>query len=254
MKKITGIILMTFFVLSGCFAQSDLKMFKLDKLRVSAGFNLGGVAPTYIPPQIRRINNFSPVYPFSFELEVPLLYINKQWSLHTGLGLESRSMKAGAYVENFRGEIDLENTVFQDIVGYFTGSVESTFHNWYLSLPLRAYYIHNEKWSFLGGLSISKTVHRRFEGGVQDAYIRIGLPTSEKIAVPRGSFDLSNQIRKTDIGVHVGSDYTIDKRWAVKGMMNYGLSNVIDAPFENIPVKLHNIFLNTSLVYSFSMP
>jgi len=232
-----------------CFAQSRPIVFKVDHININAGFNIGGVAPTYIPPEVRKINSYSPIYPISFDIDVPFLHFNENLVIHSGLSLESRSMSGGVYVENFKGVINLENTPFQNIFGYFTGTVESTFYNWYLCLPLRLNYSFNKTWSIFGGPYFSTAISRTFVGRVKNAYIRLGPPTSKKIEIPSGSFDLSDQIRRTDVGLHMGSKYTINNKWDVRGSLNYGLTNVIDAPIENLPIKLHNVFFNLSLAY-----
>lgn len=69
-------------------------------------------------------------------------------------------MKAGAFVENYRGMLNFENTPYQNIYGYFTGSVKSQFNNWYLEVPLAARYAINAKWNALAGISYSQAIAR----------------------------------------------------------------------------------------------
>ncbi|SDK56880.1 Outer membrane protein beta-barrel domain-containing protein [Pedobacter sp. ok626] len=224
--------------------------FKADKLVFRAGFNIGGIAPTSIPQEVRDIEGYKPITPFSFGVEIPFFQIDNKWELITGLNVKSNGMKAGAFVENFRGMINLENTPYQNIFGYFTGSVKTNAHNWYLEIPIQVRYSFNEKWKMLGGISFSNTISRSFEGGVRDAYIRLGAPTAQKIDVPNATFKTSSQIRKFDFGGQLGAECRINNIWDIRGMVNYGFTNVLNPPKENLPVSLHNVFFNLTAGYA----
>lgn len=227
-----------------------LDSFKADKLIFRAGLNIGGVTPTSIPEQIRSIEDYRPYTPVSFGVEMPFFEVNNKLELVSGLYFKSNGMKAAAFVENFRGMINLENTPYQNIFGYFTGVVKSNIHNWYIEVPIHVHYSLHDKWKLLGGISYSHTLSRSFEGGVKDAYIRLGAPTEQKINVPNASFKTSNQIRKFDIGGQLGASYQINTEWDIRGLLHYGFTNVLHAPVENQPVSLHNIFFNLTAGYT----
>lgn len=238
-----------FFCMHAGMAQEKFNGFKLEHITIHGGLNLGGVTPTSLPPEIRKIEGYKPVSPFYIGVEVPFYSINKKIDLLTGVNLKSRSMQSSAFVENFRGMINLENTPYQNIFGYFTGYVDADFNNWYLEIPLSIRYSFHEKWKGIGGMSFSRTISRSFEGSVSDAYIRLGAPTTVKIPVPHATFKTSEQIRTFDIGGHVGAAYALNDSWNVRGLMSYGFVNVLNDPLENSPVFLHNVFFSLSAGY-----
>lgn len=234
------------------FAQNYSNTLKVDKLIFHAGLNIGGVTPTSIPPEIRDIEGYKPIYPFTFGIEVPFFKVNNKWEIISGLHVKSNGMRAGAFVESYKGIINLENTPYQNISGYFTGSVKTTVHNWYLELPVNVRYVFNEKWKMLGGFSFSNAIYKSFEGGVANAYIRLGSPTAEKINIPNAKFESSDQIRSFDFGGQLGVEYQIDDIWNVRGLVDYGFTNNLNAPKENLPVFLHNIFMSVTVGYTLS--
>lgn len=236
--------------ITGLFAQEKTNFFKLDKIVLHTGLHMGGVTPTSLPAEIREIEGYTPLSPVTLGVEIPFFQINQKLELFTGLNLKGKGMKAGAFVENYRGMLNFENTPYQNIYGYFTGSVKSQFNNWYLEVPLAARYAINAKWNALAGISYSQAIARSFEGTVANAYIRLGAPTTPQIHVPNATFKTSNQIRKYDIGAQVGAEYILLASWNVSGILNYGFSNVLDAPVENLPVSLHNIFFGLSVGYA----
>ena len=148
--------------------------------------------------------------------------------------------------------IDFEDTPYQNFIGYFTGSVRSNFNNLYLELPINLHHEINQKWSIQGGFAIDRILSRSFEGGVQNAYIRLGLPATPKIEIDRATFDVSKQVSKTDLTVHAGAVYALNDTWQNRGIFNYGVWNVVDAPTEHLPIKLHNTFLTLAAGYVLS--
>src|SRR5690606_19577031 len=131
---IAKLIITSLFCVSSVFTYAQtrsclMESFRAEKITIRAGFNLGGVTPTSIPQEIRSIENYSPILPFSLGVEMPFFQINEDWDLLTGINVQSSGMKAGAYAENFRGMINLENTPYQNVYGYFTGSVKTKIHN-----------------------------------------------------------------------------------------------------------------------------
>lgn len=221
----------------------------IDRMVIYAGLHIGGVAPASIPQEIRSIESYRPVTPISLGVEFPFYHINDKWSLSSGLNLVNKGMKSSAFAENFKAMIDLEDTPYRNMIGYFTGSVNSSFNNLYLELPVSAHFELNPHWSFQGGIMIDQALARSFEGGVSSAYIRIGEPTAPKIEISSASFNTSRVVRKADVGLHLGATYNLGQVWQIRGVLNYGLTNVIDAPSENIPIKLHNTFLTLSAGY-----
>jgi len=216
-----------FIYLSAVSAHAQLAV---DRIVIHAGLHIGGVAPASIPQEIRSIDSYRPITPIILGVEVPFYRINDRWSLSSGLNLVNKGMKSSAFAENFRAMIDLEGTPYRNMIGYFTGSVNSSFNNFYLELPLSAHFELSPHWSLQGGIMIDQALVRSFEGGVSNAYIRIGEPTAPKIEIPSASFNISRVVRKTDVGLCLGVAYKLDQVWQIRGVFNYGLANVIDAP------------------------
>lgn len=230
-------------------AVSTQAQVKIDRIIIHAGLHMGGVTPASIPREIRSVESYQPLTPIAVGVELPFYQINNKLSLSTGLNLVNKGMKTKAFAENFKAMIDFEDTPYQNFIGYFTGSVRSNFNNLYLELPINLHYEINQKWSIQGGFAIDRILSRSFEGGVQNAYIRLGLPTTPKIEIDRATFDVSKQVSKTDLTVHAGAVYALNDTWQIRGIFNYGVWNVVDAPTEHLPIKLHNTFLTLAAGY-----
>ncbi len=222
---------------------------KIDRVIIHAGVHIGGVTPASIPQEIREVESYRPVSPFSIGVEVPFYKVNDKLMISSGLNLLNKGMKTRAFAENFKAMIEFENQPIPGFIGYFTGSVGSSFNNLYLELPVSAHYELNQNWSLFGGFSIARALRRSFEGSVHNAYVRLGDPTTPKIEIASATFDVSKLVSKTDIGVHVGGVYAINPTWQVRGVFSYGVNNVIDAPTDHLPIKLHNTFFTIAAGY-----
>ncbi|MBL1408844.1 outer membrane beta-barrel protein [Sphingobacterium faecale] len=221
----------------------------VDRMIFHAGVHIGGVTPASIPQEIREVESYKPVNPFSIGVEVPFYKANDKLTVSSGLNLVNKGMKTRAFAENFKAMIEFENQPIPGFIGYFTGSVGSSFNNLYLELPVSAHYELNSRWSLLGGFSIARALHRSFEGSVHNAYVRLGDPTTPKIEIESATFDVSKLVNKTDIGVHVGGVYALTPVWQIRGVFSYGVNNVIDAPTDHLPIKLHNTFFTIGAGY-----
>lgn len=221
----------------------------VDRIIIHAGVHIGGVTPASIPQEIREVESYHPVNPISVGIEIPFYNIKDKLTISSGLNLVNKGMKTRAFAENFKAMIEFEDQPIPGFIGYFTGSVGSSFNNLYLELPVSVHYELNSKWSVLGGFSIARTVYRSFEGSVHNAYVRLGDPTTPKIEISSATFDVSNLVNKTDIGIHVGGICALSPVWKVRGVFNYGVNNVIDAPIDHLPIKLHNTFFTIAAGY-----
>ncbi|WP_164112990.1 MULTISPECIES: porin family protein [Sphingobacterium] len=221
----------------------------IDRVIIHSGVHIGGVTPASIPQEIREVESYHPVNPISVGVEVPFYKINNKLTISSGLNLVNKGMKTRAFAENFKAMIEFEDQPIPSFIGYFTGSVGSSFNNLYLELPVSAHYELSPKWSLLGGFSVARAVYRSFEGSVHNAYVRLGDPTTPKIEISSATFDVSKLVNKTDIGLHVGGVYALSPVWQIRAVFNYGVNNVIDAPTDHLPIKLHNTFFTIAAGY-----
>jgi len=82
------------------------------------------------------------------------------------------------------------------------------------------------------------------------SYIRLGAPTTQKIDISNATFKTSRQIRKFDFGGQLGAEYRLNNVCDIRGMINYGFSNMLYPLKENLMVSLHNVFYNLTAGYA----
>ena len=214
------------------------------------GLNIGGTAPVGMPATIRRMNEYKlqPNFTLGVDAEYP---IDDRWGLLTGVHIDNKGMNVDATVKNYhmvmtKGGDELE--------GYYTGRLVTKVEESMVTLPLQATCHIGQHWRLRLGPYISYVYSRSFKGHVYDGYLRYMTPTSEKIMIghdedSRGTYDFSDNMRRFQLGIGAGADWTFSHRWGAYADLQWGVTGVHESSFKTIEQTLYPIFGTLGVTY-----
>ncbi|MBR1792834.1 MAG: PorT family protein [Bacteroidales bacterium] len=217
---------------------------------VKPGINIGAVAPTSMPKEIREIKGYSPLTNGSLYVEVshPIGDSNlNPLQLVSGIIIERNSMKTHARVKNYSTEIRSDGNT---VAGVWTGDVKTRYSATALKVPLSVRYRVNPTLYAHIGIYGAWLISKSFGGSVMDGYLREGNPTGEKALFENGqsaSYNFDNQLRELQWGLCTGIEWHFFQRFLVSGQFSYGLNNIFKHDFKTISFEMHPIFFNVSI-------
>ena len=256
MKKIFIILLATIFTFSAQ-ARPDKELKENDinivdatqkgwKIRIGAGYLLGGTAPLPIPVEIRGINGFNPGLNLSLEGSVEKKFNHTDWGLKFGVRFDTKGMTTDAKTKNYHMEVDGGK-----IKGVFTGNVKTHVNNTYLSVPVLATYSINNRWTVGAGLYASYLLKGTFDGEAYNGYLRDQDPTGEKIEIDAAQYEFSNDLQKFYWGVQVEGEYKIYSHLAVFANLQWGMNGIFPKGYSCVPFALTPIYGTLGFNYIF---
>lgn len=220
--------------------------------QVRAQFSIGGSTPLGLPREIRKIERYSPTLQLGLEANATKwLTLEKKWGIRLGLKAEGKGMKTEAMVKNYLTEIQQGSS---KVRGYYTGKVQTTVENTYITIPVSAVYYLSEEWRFYGGFYFSGILDQRFEGSVSEGYLRQNAPTGTKITFEEGSsatYDFSDEVRQFQWGTQLGGEWKMNRHFRLFAEGTYGFNGLLHKDFNAISFTLHNIYLNMGFGYEF---
>ncbi len=232
--------------------QSGIFADKAVELQANVGLNIGGSTPLGMPREVRKVRSFNPRLNGTLEAKATKWWGEGQrWGTSLGVRLENKSMKVGADVKNYHTEIIREG---DKVAGYWTGYVNIKYSVLYLTVPVTADYRLSESWKVRAGLFASFNLDGDFSGHVTDGYLRSGEPTGEKIVYDKGQraeYDFSDDLRKADWGAQLGASWKFYGNFSLNGDLTYAFGNIFKDGFSTVKEKLHPLYLNIGVGYSF---
>lgn len=222
-------------------------------MEIRAGFNLGGTSPLPLPVEIRSIDSYSPNLPFSLEANfIKRFDEDKKWGLLFGVKLENKNMETKATVKNYSMEIIGDEG--QRVAGRWTGGVQTSVKNAYLTFPVLATYKVHPRTNIKAGVFLSYVMDRKFNGYVYDGYLREGNPTGLKTEFANGktaTYDFSDELRTFQWGAQVGVDWKAFTHLKVYADLTWGLNDIFKSDFKTITFNMYPIYLNVGIGYVF---
>ena len=187
------------------------------------GYNIGATAPIPIPAEVRKIESYNPKFNPSMGLNIGYRFNNK-WGAGTGIAVDWKGMRVKDEVKYMYTSI----TTIQGndkFTGYFVGKNMTNIDMPYRTVPIYAPYNFNEKWSARLGIYAAKALYSKFNGSVNNGYIRVGTPTGQKQEIDGdgATFDFSEDIRDYDCGLQAGGEYKRKNRVGCYANLNWGL-------------------------------
>lgn len=257
MKHFATPILLFFSLLtsSQAFAQENPTEHLRDKgweLEIRTGVNLGGIAPTPMPQEIREIRTYNPKLNGILELSVSKWFEpRKGFGVMTGLRLEQKGMETVARVKNYHLAMTQQGSVME---GNWTGIVRSSFYASSVTIPILLAYNFNEKGrvgiGFYGGYLIDSD----FSGDVYDGYFREGSPVGEKIVFSnqdRTPYSFKEDLRKYEFGLQLGGSVRAYQNFLVFCDVKIGFTNIFRSNFHGISFPMYPIYIGTGFSHLF---
>jgi opacity protein-like surface antigen len=224
---------------------------KKISFNVRAGFSVGAAAPAGIPASIRKIESYNPGFQPSVEAALGYRFSEK-FGFATGLRFERKGMTTEAHVKGYYTTFNETNSDgTHSVTGYFTGRVKTKVKNNYLTLPLHLTYHNNSPFTFKAGGFVSLLLSNRFAGDARDGYIRNQTPVGEREDIDAAFYDFSENVRRINAGVEIGSDYRLSSSFFASANLNYALTPLMEPGFRSIDFGLHHIYLNLGIGYRF---
>jgi hypothetical protein len=214
-----------------------------------AGYNLGGTTPLPLPPEIRKIDSWSPGFSGTLAIHATR-WINSKWGITSGLGIDLKGMTIRADVKYMMTHLVVgqgDNT--GSFSGMFSGKNKTKVRNGYVVLPLLAAWRPVDRWTFRLGGYLASMRDARFEGTASDGHIRNGGPAGDRINIESATFDFSENVKKADAGLMASADWFFSRKMAVCGQLSWGLVPIFPADFNGIPYKMYNVYFTTGVAY-----
>lgn len=219
------------------------------QIKIGAGYLLGGTAPLPIPVEIRGIEGFNPGLNLSLEGSVLKTFNNTGWGLQFGVRFDTKGMTTDARTKSYHMEITSPDG--SNVKGVFTGNVKTHVNNTYISVPVLASYVINERWSVNAGLYASYLLKGVFDGEAYNGYLRDQNPTGTKTEVETAQYDFSNDLQKFHWGVQAGAEYNIYTHLAVFANLQWGMNGIFPKGYSCVPFALKPIYVTLGFNYVF---
>ena len=223
---------------------------KLD-FNVRAGFSIGGASPVGFPESIRKIRKYNPGLLLSLEAGAEY-HFSKPWALASAVRFEQKGMTTEAQVKGYYTTFNAgDRSGDQSVTGYYTGNVETTVRNSYITVPVHLIYKFNSPLSVRMGGFASWILEKNFDGFARDGYIRDKTPVGEKEEISEAAYDFSDKVRNLNAGIELGAGYKIRPHLTASVNFSWGLTPLMKSDFQSIDFKMYNLFANLGLVYHF---
>lgn len=221
-------------------------------IEVKQGVNIGAVSPFPLTAEIRSIDDYSPRLNGTAEVVVTRwLRTMPDLGVSLGLKFEEKGMKTTAVVKNQRTEIV---SAKQNVKGYYTGKVSTTYSATALTLPLMLNYRLSKSWKVRGGFYYSYMLSQSFTGFVSDGYLRVGTPVGEKLTFEddsMGAYNFNEHLRRHNGGFQVGGSWLAIRDFTVNADLTWGVGTIFEKAFKGTGMDLYPIFMNFTFGYRF---
>lgn len=243
--------ILTTIALAATTASAGARLIPTDlNYSVRLGYNIGGTAPIGMPASIRGMNSFyvRPNILLGFDVQKDL---TPRWGVLTGLHYETKNMKVDATVKSYRmAMVDGGDR----IDGNFTGNVVTQVDESMLTLPVMATWKPAASVTLKCGPYVSYLMTRSFKGEAYDGYLRKGDPTGTMVNIGMdgkapATYDFSDDMRHWQMGLDLGVDWNIRRRWGVYADVAWGLTGIHKSSFKTIEQTLYPIYGSLGVTY-----
>lgn len=213
------------------------------------GYNIGGTMPLGLPASIRHLNSYKPQLAPAVGVDV-LFPIDSWRGFLTGFRVERKAMNEDANVKNYYMEITQGG---QTLAGVFTGDVTTRVSMWAFTLPVQAVWRVNRVNLRMGPYA-SLLFHKDFSGWAHGGHLRVDDPTGAKVELgeaddERGNYDFDEHMCNWQVGLTVGADWHLTKRFGLYADLNWGFSTLFYNDFHTIAQGLYPIFGQLGVSY-----
>ena len=249
MKKTNTLIILLFSVFS-LSMQAQEKSQNLD-FSIRLGYNIGATAPVPIPEEVRKIESYNPKFNPSLGINFKYGFSDK-WGIGADLNFDWKGMRVKDEVKYMHTSVVLAEGS-EKLTGYFVGKNTTNVDMTYLTIPIYGTYTFTDRWQVRLGIYAAKALSSKFDGSVNDGYIRIDSPTGQKqdITGEGATFDFSDDIRDYDFGVIAGGEFRATKRIGFYANLSWGLLPFFYKSSNPIEFTMWNIYGTIGISYRF---
>ena len=215
-----------------------------------AAYAIGGTAPLPMPASIRHLDRFplKPNVDVGIDVRKP---VAGRWGVLTGLHFEGKGMETDARVKAYHEVLTRGGETLE---GLFTGSVVTRVRQWMFTVPLQATFDISRRVRMRLGPSVSVVTAHGFDGSAYNGYLRVGDPTGPKVELgseegERGTYDFSDEMRRTLWAVDLGADWQLAKRFGLYADLSWGLHGIHNSHFRAIEQTLYPIYGKIGVSY-----
>lgn len=220
------------------------------QLKARAGYSIGATAPIGIPPSIRGIESFT-LTP-NFMVGVDGMYpLSEKFGLQAGLHYEIKDMDGEVTTKGYRMKVKMDE---DELEGLYTGHVRQIVRQRMLTIPLQLTYELSSKVQLKGGPYLSVLFCKDFYGYAFDGYLRKDDPTGAKVVMGNkegewATYDFGEDMRKCQMGVSVGVDWTFSSQVGMSADLSWGLTGIHHSNFKTVEQTLFPIYGTVGLFY-----
>ena len=237
--------------LQNSWAQTETSSPKVSKKTIEislvGGVHIGGTMPFNLPNTIRSVDAYAPKTPLFLGVKFGK-NIHPNWQINTGLIIEGKGFKTEASVKGYETEFNASQDEKQGVHGFYYGSITTQMNNVYATIPLEIQYNCN-KWNVYGGLSLSGTLAKNFEGKAIEGYLRAEDPTGERIGLSNVAYNFDHAVRSINVGGQLGIKYQASATIGVLAQGNIGITNTLKPNFESVTFPMHHAYLSLGISY-----
>lgn len=245
---ILPVLLLSFSFINGKLSAQDKETKALD-ISFQLGFNIGATAPMPVPAEVREINKYNPK--FNPQIGINAIYsLSEHWGVGAGLNIDWKGMRVTDHVKYMYTSVVLTEGS-ERLTGYFVGKNMTNVDMTYLTMPVYGTYKFNDKWRVKLGIYAAKTLSSKFNGYVNDGYIRIDSPVGQKqdITGDGATFDFSDDSRDYDFGLFGGGEFRLNNRIGFYGNVSWGLVPYFYSGSNPIRFTFYNMYGTLGITY-----
>lgn len=227
------------------------------QVRLNAGYAIGGTTPLPLPAEIRTINKFKPYGGANIGIEASKMFGQgkKRWGISGGIHGFVHGMKTSANVKGYKMAYDETNDdgTRSRIKGYFTGVDDTDVTIWGVTMPLKAVWRANHRWTIEAGPFVQFFHTETFKGSVHDGYLRVNTPTGDKVNMDGDTsfdYDFSDDLRPANWGLAVNFDWKATRHISLYGALDWGMSGIFRHDFDTVAFPMYSIYANFGVAYS----
>ena len=222
------------------------------EFEIRTGVNIGGIAPTPMPAEIREIKEYNPKLNGILELTVSKWFQpHHGWGFVTGLRLEQKGMETTARVKNYHMGITQQGVQTE---GNWTGMVRTSYYASSVVVPALIGYNFHDRGKVTFGLFAAYNMDGDFSGDVFDGYFRKGSPVGEKIVFgtqDKTPYSFNDALTPYEIGLQAGGSLRVYENFLLFADLKYGFNNVFKKDFKALTFGMRPIYLSLGFSHLF---
>ena len=220
------------------------------QLKARVGYSIGGTAPMGLPATIRSIESFT-LTP-NFMAGVDAMYpLSDKFGLQLAVHYEIKDMDGEVTTKGYHMKVKMDD---DELEGLYTGHVRQKVRQRMCTIPLQLTYELSKNVQLKAGPYLSLMLARDFHGYASDGYMRKDDPTGVKVVMGDkegewATYDFSDDMRKCQLGVAVGVDWTFYRQLGLSANLSWGLTGIHHSSFKTVEQTLYPIYGTIGFFY-----